>query len=99
MVVQQVVDLAAVDLVHRHGHREVAALARHRHAAVKEVPDSQVLEALHREGLARARLAVGKDGHHAGVEDVADNGPNGVEVELLGGFLVRECLRVGQVVV
>ena len=75
MVVQQIVDLAPIDLIHGHSHCKVPLIVLPIvNASFEEVLDGQVLEALHRVGLAGAGLSVGENCDGACVEYKVKNG-------------------------
>uniref|UniRef100_A0A7S3CME7 Uncharacterized protein n=1 Tax=Strombidium rassoulzadegani TaxID=1082188 RepID=A0A7S3CME7_9SPIT len=93
MVVEQIVELAAVDLVHGDGDSEISLMI----LPVVDAPFEQVfnryaLDAVHGVGLARARLPVSEDGHHALVEDEVEYGAHLEEVELLVRLEGVECI-------
>lgn len=84
MVVEQVVELSAVDLVHRHCDGEVSLVVFPVvDASFEEVLYSDVLDPVHGVSLARASLSVGKDGHDSLVEDQVEDGSHLEKVKLL----------------
>ena len=84
VVVEQVVDLSAVDLVHRHRDCEVALLLLEVvDATVEQVLDGELLQALHGVSLAGASLSVSKHSYDARVEDQVQDWPDRVVVQLL----------------
>lgn len=91
MVVQQVVQLSAVYLVHGHSDCEVASCVLPVvDSPVKQVRYRQLLQALHRVGLARAGLAVCEYGYSASIEYQVKDGLNTALVELLIGLSFTE---------
>ena len=83
VIVKQVINLATVDLVHRHGHREVATrILPVVNASIEQISHSELLKPLHCKCLSRARLAIGKYCDGAGVENEVQNGTDRTIIEL-----------------
>ena len=89
VVVEQIVQLAAVDLVHGHGDSEVTRVVLPVvDTALKQILHSDRLNAVHSVRLAGARLTIRKDCDDTLVEDEVKNGTHLEEVELLVGVVL-----------
>ena len=70
VVVKQVVDLAAINLIHRYCDGKVSlVILPVVDTSFKQVLHRQVLEPLHGESLARSSLTIGEDRDGARIED------------------------------
>jgi hypothetical protein len=70
VIVEQIVNLASVNLVHGHSHGEVSlVILPVVDTPLEQVLDCIVLKPLHRECLARARLPVSENSDRTRVED------------------------------
>ena len=91
MVIKQIVDFTSIDLVHGDCHGEVALVVLPVvDSALEQVLHRQVLQALHRVGLARAGLPIGKNGDSPRVEDQVEDGLHTEAVQFLVAFVLAE---------
>ena len=83
VIIQEVIELASVNLVHGHGDSEVSRVVLPVvDATLEEVLDSNRLNTIHRVRLATAGLTVSENGDDTSVEDQVEDGTNLEEIEL-----------------
>ena len=91
VVVEEIVDLATVDLVHRHCHCEVAlVILPVVNASFEQILYRQVLQALHGECFSRPSLTVSEDGNGSSIENIVQDGLYTETVQVLCRLVLAE---------
>ena len=91
MVIQQIVDFASVYFIHGYSDGEVPLMILPIiNTALKKIFDCNALNAVHRVGLARASLAVGKDCYYALIENQVKDRTHLIKVQFFIGLEFAE---------
>lgn len=91
MLVQEIVEFATINLIHRNGNSEIPLMIFPIvDTSLEQILHSDTLKAVHSVGFSRASLPIRKNGDDALIENKIQNWTNLVEVKLLVGLAVRE---------